>query len=127
MLGVIGHRVQNVDSHKLIISHQLQKEVEDIIISEDVRDGDIISKHALLQHSDDGFDDIDLIHQSEDDPSYDNAPSEDEYLQVQVHGSDKLQKEIRRIIHKYKEVFTSTLPAQAAWVTPLHLDINRGE
>ena len=124
MLGVIGQRVQEVDSHKLIIPHQLQKKVEDIITSEDVCDGDIISKHALLQHSDDGFDQSDLIHQSEDDPQYGKAPSIDEYLQVQVHGSDKLQKEIRQIIHKYKEVFTSILPAQAARVTPLHLDVD---
>ena len=127
MLGVIGHRIIGVDTHKCIIPHQVHTTVGDTIISEDVRDGDIIPKSALLQHSEDGFEETDLIHHPEDDPSYDNAPSEDEYLQVQVHGSEELQRKIRRVVHKYRKVFTSTLPDQPARVTPLHLDVNPSE
>jgi hypothetical protein len=127
MLGVIGHRIQGVDAHKCIIPHQVHTKVGDTIISEDVRDGDIIPKSALLQHSDDGFKETDLIYHPEDDPSYDNAPSEDEYLQVQVRGSEELQRKIRGVVHKYRKVFTSTLPAQPARVTPLQLDVNLSE
>ena len=50
MLGVIGHRIQGIDSHKCITPHQVHTKVGDTIISEDVRDGDIIPKNALLQH-----------------------------------------------------------------------------
>ena len=114
MLGAIGSRVSKP-----------QPSVAKL--REDIKDGDIIRKDELLQHSDDGFTEDDLIHHPEDDPSVGGSPSKDEYLQVDVQGSDTLQKGIRSVIHKYMDVFTSTLPAQAARVTPLSLKVNVDE
>ena len=80
----------------------------------------------MLQHSDDGFHLDDLINHPDADPQYRDKSTvgSNEHLLVEVHGSDTLKKEIRRVLDKYKKVFSTTLPAQPARVTPLHLDIN---
>ena len=91
-----------------------------------VETGDIISKDRLLTHSDDGFNPLDLINHSEDDPQYAVKPDQlyDEYKKVELHGSESLKKRILHVLAENKEVFSSTLPAQPARVEPLQFDID---
>ena len=116
LLGAIGHR-------------KIQKANPEVApLHDNVRNGDLFTKSELLQHSDDGFDYDDFINDPSDDPTIDvGAGSTDEYLQVQVHGSPEFQTRIRAVLQRYKKVFSSTLPAQPARVTPLRLDINESE
>ena len=77
-------------------------------IRDDIRDGDIIPKSDLLQHSDDGFHLDDLINHPDADPQYRDKSTvgSNEHLLVDVHGSDTLQKEIRRVLDKYKKKYS---------------------
>ena len=96
-------------------------------LRDDIRDGDIIPKSDLLQHSDDGFHLDDLINHLDTDPIYRDLSKpvgSSEHLLVDVHGSDSLRTKIRKVLDKYEKIFSTTLPAQPARVTPLQLDIN---
>ena len=90
-------------------------------LRDNIRDGDIIPKSDLLQHSDDGFHLDDLINHPDSDPIY-RDPSKpvgsNEHLLVEVHGSDSLRTKIRKVLDKYEKIFSTTLPAQPASVTP---------
>lgn len=98
----------------------------DIKPLEGVKTGDIIGKDRLLTHSDDGFNPLDMINHSEDDPQYATKTDHlrDEYKEVELHGSENFKKRILQVLADHKEVFSSTLPAQPARVEPLQFDID---
>ena len=74
-------------------------------LHEDVKDGDIFTKAQLLNFTDDGFHEEDLINDPRKDPKVgDPKAQKDEHLLVEVHGSPELQKRIREVVSKYKEV-----------------------
>ena len=90
----------------------------------DVKNGDIFSKEELLQYTDDGYREEDLINDPRNDPVVgDSHGQKNEHLLVEVHGSPELQQRIRNVVSKYKDVFSTTLPEQPARVTPLKFDV----
>ena len=93
-------------------------------LHEDVKDGDIFTKEQLLNITDDGFHEEDLINDPGKDPKVgDPTARKNEHLLVEVHGSPELQKRIRDVVSKYKEVFSTTLPEEPAKVTPLNFKV----
>ena len=98
----------------------------DILPLDGVKTGDIIDKDRLLTHSDDGFNPLDMINHSEDDPQYATKTDHlrDEYKKVEIHGSESFKKRILQVLADHKEVFSSTLTAQPARVEPLQFDID---
>ena len=96
-----------------------------------VKQHQIFSKSDLLSHHDDGFSEADMINDPDDDPSYHTnttpTAADSEYLDVPVHGTPEFQTQTRALLKQYRKVFSSTLPAQPARVTPLHLEVRESE
>ena len=50
--------------------------------------------------------------------------SDEDYLDVHIGGSEQLQAKLRALCKEYRDIFSNTLPAQPARVTPMEFTVD---